>query len=72
MIALRGFVIKPTFFNSGKTYSVICLEPQVWDSRLNESKLFAVEREEGSELISLDDYAFDRGTYVEKLARVHT
>ena len=27
MIALRGFVIKPTFFNSGKTYSVICLEP---------------------------------------------
>ena len=72
MIELRGFVIKPTFFNSGKTYSVICLEPQVWDSRLNESKLFAVEREEGSELISLDDYAFDRETYVEKLARVHT
>ena len=27
MIELRGFVIKPTFFNSGKTYSVICLEP---------------------------------------------
>ena len=27
MIELRGFVIKPTFSNSGKTYSVICLEP---------------------------------------------
>ena len=28
MIELRGFVIKPTFFfNSGKTYSAVCLEP---------------------------------------------